>query len=266
MTSKKIGMDIGGSLIKLAFEEKGSIRFKKYPVSELANVLQWLKIIGINKIALTGGRAGGVKEKFFPAAKIIHEFEENYLGVNWLLQQNNLFGFEKYLLVNIGTGTSWYKVEDNHCKRMLGSGIGGGTLMGLGSYLTKVEDFCSLMELASLGNRKNVDMLVKDIYTIEDPRINGELTASNFANLAEGAKKEDITNALLQMIGETLFLLTKQVAKRESLQKVVYIGGTISENPLLQTILTSFQDQLEVAPYFLENGEYCGAIAAYLSI
>lgn len=266
MTSKKIGIDIGGSLIKLAFEEKGSIRLKKYPASEVATVLQWLKIIGINTIALTGGRAGGIKEKFFPDAKIIHEFEGNHLGVNWLLRQKNLFGFEKYLLVNIGTGTSWYKVENNHCKRILGSGIGGGTLMGLGSYLTKTDDFSSLVKLASFGDRKNVDMLVKDIYKIEDPKINGELTASNFANLKEGAKKEDIDNALLQMIGETLFLLTKQAAKRESLQKVVYIGGAISENPHLKMILTSFQDQMEGTPYFLENGEYCGAIAAYLSI
>ena len=266
MTSKKIGMDIGGSLIKLAYEEKGKMHLKKYPLSQLSDVLQWINVMGIDKVVLTGGRAAEIKGEFFRNAKIVHEFEANYQGANWLLKENNMLGFEKYLLVNIGTGTSWYKVDKENAIRLLGSGIGGGTLMGLGPYMTKAADFDSLMELASLGNRTHVDMLVKDIYTIEDKRINGEWTASNFAKLNETAKAEDFADALLQMMGETLFLLTKQLAEKESLQKIVYIGGTISENKQLQRIFTSFLDQLAGTQYFLEKGEYCGAIAAYLSI
>lgn len=42
--------------------------------------------------------------------------------------------------------------------------MGGGTFWGLGSLLTKAKGFDELLQLASEGDHRNVDLLVKDIY------------------------------------------------------------------------------------------------------
>lgn len=42
--------------------------------------------------------------------------------------------------------------------------MGGGTFWGLGCLLTKAKGFDDLLQLASEGDHRNVDLLVKDIY------------------------------------------------------------------------------------------------------
>ncbi|KAF6734464.1 Pantothenate kinase 1 [Oryzias melastigma] len=69
------------------------------------------------------------------------------------------------LLVNIGSGVSILAVysEDNY-KRVTGTSLGGGTFLGLCCLLTGCETFEEALEMASKGDSKNVDKLVKDIY------------------------------------------------------------------------------------------------------
>ncbi|MFT8321027.1 MAG: type II pantothenate kinase [Bacillus sp. (in: firmicutes)] len=264
--SKTIGIDAGGSLIKLVYKERGSLHYKKYPVSELEAVINWLNIMQVDKVGLTGGMADYIKEKFFPQANIIHEFHAVCDGANWLLKEKNIAIPEKYLLVHIGTGTSWYMVEKEKRTRILGSGIGGGTWMGLGSILTNETNFAHLVNLAASGNRTNIDLLVKDIYLGQDSQLNGELTASNFAKTKEGNSEKDMAASLLQMIGETIFLLTQQAALSIKPTFIVYSGSTIAQNKPLQAILSSFEEQVDAKQLFLEHGEYGAAISAYLSL
>ena len=45
-----------------------------------------------------------------------------------------------------------------------GTAMGGGTFWGLCKLLTHLNGFEEMIELSKLGNPKNVDMLVGDIY------------------------------------------------------------------------------------------------------
>ncbi len=64
--------------------------------------------------------------------------------------------------------------------------IGGGTLIGLSNLLTGIKDFDQIINLASQGNHKNVDMMVRDIYGSNSPfkELQGDLLASSFAKIA----------------------------------------------------------------------------------
>jgi type II pantothenate kinase len=74
-------------------------------------------------------------------------------------------GDKPVILVSIGSGVSIIKVSAfNSFERVAGTMIGGGTLIGLSNLLTGHKDFDKIIELASRGNHKNVDMLVRDIY------------------------------------------------------------------------------------------------------
>ncbi|CAG7723162.1 unnamed protein product, partial [Allacma fusca] len=68
-----------------------------------------------------------------------------------------------YLLVNIGSGVSILKVDsEEQYNRIGGTATGGGTFWGLGSLLTGKTSFDELLDLAEIGDHRNVDMLVQD--------------------------------------------------------------------------------------------------------
>ena len=152
-------------------------------------------------------------------------------------------------------------------ERILGSGMGGGTFTGLGSLLTQVRDYQQLTVLAQEGNKGNVDMIVKDIYESAESPINGDLTAANFA---KGKKinhtEADRLAALANMIAETIVLLTSQAAAIHQVKSAVIIGSAMVGNPLLKNNLESYMNMVGLSTVFLEKGEYCGAIGAYLSV
>ncbi|MBT2691948.1 type II pantothenate kinase [Bacillus sp. ISL-55] len=261
----RIGIDAGGSLIKIAYEENGSLHFRKQPIGEMAESLGWLKLFSANKkVFLTGGRAGKIKAEFFPNAEIVDEFTAACEGANYLIMKEGLPSREKSLLVNIGTGTSWFKIEGEQYDRVLGSGIGGGTFMGMGKLLSDRSDFASLVSLSDSGEKGNVDLLVKDIYHPEEPPIHGELTASNFAKseAVSSSSEADKMASILNMIAETITLLTVQTAALHDTKKVVFIGSTLAGNKPLQENLDYYCKMSGLEPIFLQNGEFSGAIGA----
>lgn len=83
-----------------------------------------------------------------------------------------------YLLVNIGSGVSFFQVFDNRrCERITGSSFGGSALCGLLLLLTKAHTFDEMLELADKGDNSNVDKLIGDIYGVDYTRIGMKMTA-----------------------------------------------------------------------------------------
>lgn len=258
------GIDAGGSLIKMAFKESKRMHYKKYPIDRMDEAVSWLKMIAPSvNVGLTGGKAQLLQKKYFPNAVIIPEFQATCEGAQLFLLEENKKISDPFLLVNIGTGTSWHLVAGEKFERILGSGIGGGTFTGLGAMLTEVEDFHQLTDLAELGAKGKVDLLVKDIYESDESPINGNLTAANFA---KGVKlnhsKADRMASLTNMILETIVLLTLQAAAIHKTKEVVFIGSTLIGNSVLRKGLEFYMNQLSFSVTFLDNGEYCGAAGA----
>ncbi|WP_197046627.1 type II pantothenate kinase [Oceanobacillus salinisoli] len=265
--AEKIGIDAGGSLIKIAYEEKGKFHFKAYGNHEMEKLLHWLQMIKPNaKLYLTGGKSGPIKKSVNQHAEIVKEFEAVTKGTRFLLQENSPHFDEDFILVSIGTGTSVFHVTSENSSRVLGSGIGGGTLMGLGSLITGRNDYNHLIELAKKGSNQNSDLLVKDIYAPDEPPIPGDLTAANFgkAHWNEKARVEDHVSALIQLLGETIISLAAQAAAAANAKKIVFVGSTLNGNTPLKEVLSGFQSMMSYEPIFLEKGPYAGAIGTLL--
>ncbi|WP_102262806.1 type II pantothenate kinase [Mesobacillus jeotgali] len=265
--NNRLGIDAGGSLIKIAYEENGRLHLRKQPNRDMDDGLGWLKLVAANKkVSLTGGRAGKIKAEYFPDAEIVDEFTTACEGANYLMMKEGLTNGGKSLLVNIGTGTSWFIIEGEHYDRVLGSGIGGGTFMGMGKLLADRSDFASLVNLSDSGDKGNVDLLVKDIYHPEEPPIPGDLTASNFAKSEAIASSSaaDKMASVLNMISETITLLTVQAAALHDTKKVIFIGSTLAGNKPMQESLDYYCKMSGLEPIFLQNGEFSGAIGAIL--
>ncbi|PLR79559.1 type II pantothenate kinase [Bacillus canaveralius] len=269
MSVQKIGIDAGGSLIKIAYEQSGSFHYRKYPIADLDSALGWLKMLAPDAaVALTGGKSALLKEQYFQRGFIFPEFDAACTGAVYFLKDEQINLDEKFIIVNIGTGTSWFVVEGSNYSRILGSGIGGGTLMGLGALLTGETDYSRLIKLAETGEKGNVDMLVKDIYFPQEPPIDGNLTASNFAkgSINPDSSSEDRIASVINMIGETVILLSMQAAVANQATKIVYIGSTLAGNEPLKQCLASYKKMVGLEHIFLDHGEYCGAIGALMSL
>jgi type II pantothenate kinase len=265
---QKVGIDAGGSLVKIAYEEQGRLHTKIFSNLEIDQLIQWLTTLAPNaKLVLTGGKAGYIKRLATNDCSIVNEFDAVTAGTRYLLQTEKNIREEDFILVNIGTGTSFFHMTEGSFERVLGSGIGGGTLMGLGHLITGKQDFQLFTSMAENGDNRNADLLVRDIYAPEEPPIFGDLTAANFgkAHLNEHATEQDCLASLMQLIGETIILLAGQVASSKQASKIVFVGGAVSNNKALQDVLGRFRDMMSYEPIFLKKGSHAGAIGALIS-
>lgn len=263
----KLGIDAGGSLIKVAYEEKGNLHTKIFPIEQVDQLLSWLHILSPDSMLyLTGGKSSLIQNKAKQPKQKIDEFQALTAGTRFLLKKEKEILSEPFILVSIGTGTSIFYVEENHSERLLGSGIGGGTFMGLGNIITGGSSFQELTESAANGNHKNSDLLIKDIYAPDEPPLDGELTASNFgkAALNTQASTEDHLAAVINLIGETLILLAGHAASTKQVKKCVFVGSTLNGNAPLKQRLSNFQQMFPYTPLFLDKGAFAGAIGTLM--
>lgn len=260
---KRIGIDAGGSLVKVAFEENGKMHLKTYSSHKMDEVIQWLKTLSpYASFHITGGRTNQLNLEGFRVYKI-PEFNAIIEGTSYLLHQERKLPQSNYLLVNIGTGTSIFYNED----RISGTGIGGGLLTGLGKLLTNETDYNQLIQMAKQGDRTKSDLMVADIYTDSTSPIDEMLTAANFGKvgLDQSASKEDLMAALIQLIGETILMISNGAAQSVNTSQIVFIGGTLTNNQPLKEVLLHFQKQMKYTATFLNNGGHAGAIGAMIS-
>jgi type II pantothenate kinase len=82
-----IGIDAGGTLIKIAYMKNDSLEFKKIPISQLKYVALWINGFDKVKICITGGRAALLKTYMNQNAAEIVEFEATSNGVRYLLSK-----------------------------------------------------------------------------------------------------------------------------------------------------------------------------------
>jgi type II pantothenate kinase len=196
----------------------------------------------------------------------IGEFEAWAAGARELLRIQGATSAEPFLLVSLGTGTLALLVEPDRVARVGGTGLGGGTILGLGRALTGRAGFDEIVALASQGDRRRVDLLVSDVYPDGLAQIPGAATAASFGKLACEARGDpcDLAGALLGLVGENVALLCNALAGQAGVARIVFGGSTLRGNARLSQLLVAFTAAFGREPIVLANGEYSGAIGALL--
>ncbi|WP_309119498.1 type II pantothenate kinase [Paenibacillus sp.] len=267
---QSIGIDAGGTLIKIAHETPdGAVRFLKFRSDDLEGAAAWLLARGDDAaVALTGGKAKPLQALIGRPASYLVEFEATCSGVRWLMRQG---GMEQasFLLTNVGTGTSIHYVDGERHTRIGGTGVGGGTLVGLSAMTTGVREFDEIVRLASTGKRDDIDLLVSHIYEGSTPPIPGELTASNFGRwLQTGGsdRPEDVLASIVGLVGETVASVSVHAAGQCGASCVLYIGSSFIRNDLLRKVVAGYTELRGSRAVMVPDGEYSGALGALLSL
>lgn len=270
MTEIHVGVDAGGTLIKIAYMKDHVLSYTHFPTKSLGEAANWLNSnFPEAKICVTGGKGNVMKEKLLQKTTSIIEFEATCLGVKYLLKNKGTSQFS-FLLTNVGTGTSIHYVTPDLHYRIGGSGVGGGTLLGLSYLLSGITEYDQIIEQAKLGQRAKIDLTVGQIYEgVEEPPISADLTASNFGNIMNIVEKEetsDMLAAVVGLVGETVSSLSVHAAAQCGTSAIMYIGSSFKNNSLLKEVVEQYTYFKGANPFFLEKGEYSGAIGALLSL
>ena len=166
-----LGIDVGGSTTKIVgFDEnknliapifvRGSDQITSiYGAFGKFTSENGLSLGDVKGIKVTGVGASFLEKGIYSLrCDKVSEFES--IGKGGLY----LSGLDKALIVSLGTGTACvYADEDGVCEYLGGTGIGGGTLMGLSRLMLGMDNVKHIYNLASEGDLGKVDLKIKHI-------------------------------------------------------------------------------------------------------
>jgi type II pantothenate kinase len=114
--------------------------------------------------------------------------------------------------------------------------------------------------------------VVGDIYRAGEIPLAGDLTAASFGKLARRPaeaepasvpyEREDLASAVMGLSGENVALICCGLAAAAQVQKIVFAGSTLRDNPALWTVLAGSAAALGREPVLLHEGEFAGALGA----
>ena len=268
-----LGIDVGGSTTKIVgFKENGDFispmfvratdqitaaygAFGKFTTSNQ------IELKDISKIMVTGVGSSFVTEPIY-GIPCEHVSEFPCIGKGGLF----LSGLDEAIVISMGTGTALvYAKSDGTCQYLGGTGVGGGTLLGLSERLIGVRDIDHIIELSETGDLSKIDLRVSDITKKNvHPGLAPDLTASNFGNVSELARKSDLALGLINMIFETVGMLAFFASKSTGTEKVV-ITGNMATLPKAKSVLDSLHRNFGLDFIIPENASFGTVIGAALS-
>jgi type II pantothenate kinase len=272
-----VGIDIGSTITKAVSIENGSVvrQIKTNAMDAVTSatgafgkmlVENRIKLADIEKIRITGAGSSKIKDDIFgiPTEKVN---EVTAIGVGGLFLAHKEAGLppEKPIIItNIGTGTLLIEASREKIVHLGGTGVGGGTILGLSKRLISLSSFNDIMDAAKDGNRKSVDLLLEDITATDISFLSRESTAANFGKMLDTAKNEDIALAILTLVFEVIGMLSIFAARGKQIDNVL-VTGSGSDNPIGKSILDKVGSMYQIRFVYPSNAQYTTAIGAGLA-
>ncbi len=179
-----------------------------------------------------------------------------------------LSGLDEAVVVSMGTGTALVHAKKTEqgikTKYLGGTGVGGGTLVGLTRKMLGVESIDHIEQLCEGGNLDNVDLRIKDIsgqHTYSG--VNADLTAANFGKLSDIATKSDIALGITNLVAETIGMMAIFAARNFGLRNVVLSGNLSSVAPIHDRLL-AMNDSFDIDFMIPDNAQFATVIGAAL--
>ncbi len=225
-----VGLDVGGSFTKIVAMKDRELVYKSItaagdPVASAYGALGKLindlhvSISDIEKINMTGVGSG------FPGIPmlgietvVITEFEATGLGGLYLS------GLDKAVVVSMGTGTAYLEADFNNVKHIIGSGVGGGTLVGLGRAITGIEKPDKMSDLATTGDIDKVDLTIGDISKTDVAGLAEHVTASNFGKSSEEISNNDKMLGVFNLVFQSIGTMSVLASRLVGINDVVFTG------------------------------------------
>ncbi|MBO3840937.1 MAG: pantothenate kinase [Candidatus Brockarchaeota archaeon] len=265
-----VGIDIGGSTTKaVALKGKEILGVGEMPSSDpLATsigllgkliVMMGCSLKDVEVLAIAGGRSSQLPDSIL-GLRVVKVNEIVAAGTGGIV----LTGLDEALVVSMGTGTALIEVRENgkRIRHIGGTGVGGGTLLGLARKMLGISSIGILVEMAEKGDPRRVDLTVGEIVGDGIGILSAEMTASNLGRVGDTSSPEDLAAGIANLVGEVVASVTFLAASKLQLEdKVILVGRVAKLPPVLKSIqraLSSFGVKLMVP----KLPEYAVAVGA----
>ncbi|MBQ1247211.1 MAG: pantothenate kinase [Clostridiales bacterium] len=266
----KVGLDIGGSTTKIVGMKDGKIIAREIvraadPVTSAFGAVGKLindhsiSVNDIEQINITGVGSGYPQAPIFGIKTVVvEEFKATGLGGLYLS------GLEHAVVVSMGPGTVYLEATRNSVRHIIGSGVGGGTLVGLGMALTGTSDAVKLSVMATSGDIFNCVLTIGDITKNGVTGLPMNVTASNFGKAADDLSREDkmagVFNLEYQAVGTVAVMASRQC----DLKDIVFTGQ-LTDLKECQQYLMPFEDLYGVNMIVPEDAVFATALGSCLA-
>lgn len=266
-----LGIDIGGTTTKIAgFKGKnvcGVLTVQANdPITSASGALGKfinefsLPLDKIESIAVTGVGANALPEKLFGIpVQLVEEFTAIGLGGLFLA------GIDRSVVVSMGTGTALVLADGSHVKHLGGSGVGGGTLIGLSRYILNTTEFENIVELAKGGSLNKIDLNISDISKRSLGDIPLSATASNFGKHLDNASQSDLALGLINLVCQTIGMMAVFASREHKTNKIV-LTGKLVKLPQAKEIFHRLGKLFGKEFLIPENAEYSTAVGAAVGV
>ena len=223
-----------------------------------------VELSDVEEIKVTGGKSQAFIDsvKGVPVRKI-DEIEAIGLGGRYLMGDK---AGGDVLVVSMGTGTCMVQVRDGECEHVGGTGVGGGTFLGLSRLVLKETDIEKLRGMFKKGDRNKVDLSVQDIIGGGIGLIGPDVTASNLGKLSREIdfSQDDLAAGIANLIGQTIATAAVFAAKAMNCKDIVLIGKLTKIEKITDTIF-NIADIYGMKMHLPRDSEYGSAIGAGVS-
>ncbi len=215
----------------------------------------------IEKVMVTGVGSEFLGNNIYGIETVhVNEFLANGKGGLYLS------GINEAIIVSMGTGTAYVYAngETNEFSHLGGTGVGGGTLVGMADKLLGIRSAQHVAELALNGDLSNIDLRISDITENDiSPTLTDNTTASNFGKVSDMATREDIALGLVNMVFETIAMMAIFSARMKNIKDIVLIGN-LTALPQTAEIFDKLKKMFGVNIIIPENAAYGTVIGAAL--
>lgn len=264
-----IGIDVGGSTTKIVGVDQGEIQSPMFitatdPVTSLFGAFgkyiydNGIQLADVEQVMLTGVGSAFVDGPLYglPTRKA-DEFIANGLGAR------HATDIDRLIVVSMGTGTSFVRIDGDRMEHIGGIGIGGGTLLGLSRMLLNTSDIRHLAELAGQGDVTRVNLLIGDICNRALPDLPVNATASLLGKADSGSAPADVAGGIICTVLQTIGGAAVLSALNSPVKDFVLIGN-LTQLPQCRDIFPRMEELYRVRFYIPPYAEYRTAIGAAL--
>jgi len=252
-----IGIDVGGSTTKIVGFDGTRLLSPQLvkatdPIASIYGAFgkftseNKIALSGIERVMITGVGSSFVDTDIY-GLKTVHVNEFNATGRGGLY----LSELNEAIIVSMGTGTAIVHADGKNYTHLGGTGIGGGTLIGLAKKMLGMQNVEQIAELALEGNLSNVDLRIEDITElIISPNLSANITAANFG--------------IINLVFETIAMMSIFSARQKSVSSIV-LTGNLSVIPQTKNRFCGLGEMFGVEFVIPENSTYATVVGAALS-
>ena len=260
-----IGVDLGTSGTKLAARGPRGLALRRQPAVRgesltaraVEDFLAWAEVPvkEVNRLVLTGVRTSFLTRPLLGLPTFtVPEFEAIGRG-------GMIAGVERVLVVSMGTGTALVMAGPEGCAHLGGSGIGGGTLSGLGLLLLGEGRPDRIGQMALRGRPEKVDLLMGDICKVDLPNLQRDMTAANFGHVAPDAALEDIALGLVTLVLQSAGLAASFTLRGKDVRDVA-LTGALTQLPQAREQFDFMEECFHLRFHLSDTAAYATAYGA----